>query len=209
MDLNTPIRACGRMYKMYAGRLEKLGIKKIEDFLLHIPFRYEDYSLVSKISNVQPGEIITIKGEVIEMKNEYTRYRKTIQKAKVRDETGEINIIWFNQPFLTRTITQGKKISISGKVKPNFSKLLMESPDYEIFTNNNEIIHTGRLVPVYPETKGVSSKWLRRQIYKIIKNDKQNLFEYLPSSLIKNHDLMGFIEALEQIHFPKTLDNLD
>ena len=64
MDLNTPVEKLGGIYKKYAGRLEKLGIKKLEDFLYHIPFRYEDYSLISKIDKVQPEETVTIQGKI-------------------------------------------------------------------------------------------------------------------------------------------------
>lgn len=203
MDLRTPIRQAGRLYKMYASRLEKLGIETFDDFLYHVPFRYEDYSIISKARNVRIGEIITIQGKVIEIRNIYTRGYKKIQKAKVADDSGEIHVIWFNQPFLLQYIHKNDMISLSGKVGFYQNKLVLESPEYELITSD-ETIHTGRLVPIYPETRGVSSKWLRRQVYKLLKEQKQNLFEYLPDSIIKDNDLIGFIEAIEQIHFPKT-----
>ena len=69
MDLNTPIEKIGGIYKKYASRLEKLGIITLNDFLYHVPFRYEDYSLISKISQVQVGEVVTVQGEIVEIKN--------------------------------------------------------------------------------------------------------------------------------------------
>lgn len=205
MNLKTPVREADRIFKNYASRLEKLGIKTLEDFLYHIPFRYEDYSVISKISQVQPGEIVTIKGKVVEIKNVYTKNFKKIQKAKVTDETGIIDIIWFNQPFLVKYIKKDDSISLSGKITWFLGKIVMQSPDYESSQENT--IHTGRLVPIYSETRGVSSKWLRRQIYKILGECRKDLLEYLPYSIIEKGGLMGFSEAIEQIHFPKDLDS--
>src|SRR3989344_4590585 len=110
MNLETPIKEAGIIFKKYASRLEKLGIKKISDFLYHVPFRYEDYSLVSKIGNVQSGEIVTIKGEETEIKNEYKRKWKKLQKAKVAEETRENGIIWFNQPFVPKKNKKGNLV---------------------------------------------------------------------------------------------------
>lgn len=204
MDLQTPVKDAGRAYKLYTRRLEKLGIRTLEDFLYHIPFRYENYSLISKISKVQEGEVVTIQGTVASIKNDYTRQWKTIQKAIIEDETGSIGVIWFNQPFLARYLKENDRISLSGKVKTFKSQLVMESPEYEMVIEN-KTIHTGRLVPIYNETRGVSSKWLRRQIYKIIQDQKQNILEYLPYSIIKNNNLISISKAIEQIHFPETL----
>lgn len=206
MDLHTPIKKLDA-YKRYSARLKKLGIETLENFLYHIPFRYEDYSILSKISHVQRGETVTIQGIVVDIKNEFTKNWKRLQKAKIADETGDIDVIWFNQPFLVNVIHKGDSISLAGKIDWYIHKLVMQSPVYEII-NNSPTIHTGRLVSVYPETYGVSSKWLRRQIYNIIKEHKQNLLEYLPYSTIKNNGLLEVKEAIEQIHFPNTLEGV-
>jgi ATP-dependent DNA helicase RecG len=189
---------------MYARRLEKLGIIKLEDFLFHIPFRYDDYSLVSKIGQVQAGETVTVRGTVEEIRNQYTRRWKTLQRAVVKDETGSINVLWFNQPFLTKAIKKGDLISLSGKAGLERNKIELQSPDYEVVFNN-QTIHTGRLVPIYPETRGVSSKWLRRQIFKLLE-EKNQIKEFLPQDLIKENNLMDFSDAIEKIHFPKDLN---
>jgi len=80
----------------------------------------------------------------------------------------------------------------------------MQSPDYEIITNSPSI-HTGRLVPVYSETRGITSKWLRRQTYNLLKENKNQFIEYLPDSTLVDHSLVTISEAIEQIHFPQTL----
>lgn len=206
MKLLQPIETAGRIYKLYARRLEKLGIQTFEDFLYHIPSRYDDFSLISKINRVQPGEIVTIQGTVSEIKNEFTKNFKRLQKAEIADDTGTIEVVWFNQPYLTKVIHAQDRIALSGKIDWFLRKIVMQSPDYEIITNSPSI-HTGRLVPVYPETKGVTSKWLRRQTYNLISGNKNQFIEYLPDSTITEYSLITISEAIEQIHFPNTLEN--
>jgi len=211
MNLDSPVNALGVAFKMYAKRLAKLKIFNVSDLLLHIPFRYDDFSKVSNISRIKLGETTTIQGKVIDFKNIYTKNFKKIQEAKISDDSGVIDVIWFNQPFLTKVIHIGDMISLSGRPDWYNRKISFISPQYEIIyggeNSQKTTIHTGRLVPVYSETKGISSKWLRRQIYKIIYENNDFLKEYIPYSIIKSQDLMGFKEAIEQIHFPYKLQN--
>lgn len=207
MTLQTPIPDAGRIYKMYAKRLEKLGITTMGDFLLHIPHRYDDFSLISKISLVQPGEVVTIQGEILEIKNEFTKRYKKLQKAKVQDETGIIDILWFNQTYITNTLHIGDKVSLSGRIEQNGHTLMLVAPTFEVLDKTGKSIHTGRLVPIYPETQGISSKWLRRQVYMLLSQNKNELLEYLPDQTIDKLSLYDYFQALSQIHFPDTLDN--
>ena len=205
MDLSTKVSEISRIYKIYSSRLERLGIRTLEDFLYHIPFRYDDYTLVSKISDLQEGETVTVQGKIIEIKNQYAR-RFTIQKAKVNDGSGVLEITWFNQPYIVKTINEGDSISLSGKVKKIIPKPQIDSPDYEVL-NDSQTLHTARLVPVYPETRGVSSKWLRRQVYKILTDNKNKIIDYLPEKILLNNKLMELEKAFEQAHFPKDLED--
>lgn len=208
MNLGTPFTdpKLGKIFKMYATRLAKLDIFTFEDLLFHFPFRYDDFSLISKISSVQPGEVITIIGQVFSIENVYTRSSKKIQKAIITDETGSIEVVWYNQPFLTKYIHVNDTVSLSGKADFFRNKIVLISPEYEIVTNNNQTLHTGRLVPVYPETKGVTSKWLRRQIYKLLQEAQTEIKDYLPAELLVKYAYPPFYEALKEIHFPENLE---
>lgn len=210
MDLHAPITTGSRSLKMYASRLEKLNITTYMDFLFHLPSRYEDYSIVSKIAEVQLGETVTIQGQVLDIKTNYMRGSriKTMQKAIVADGTGSIELTWFNQPYLTKAISTNSLISASGKAIAfgRSRTLSIQSPEYEILSFDGSGIHTGRLIPVYPETQGVSSKWLRRQIHTLLTEHKELLKEYLPVEIIKKYQLMPFGEALQEIHYPKNME---
>ncbi len=201
MTLETSIKDADPFLKKYASRLATLNIFTFADFLYHIPFRYEDYSLISPISKLQPGETVTVMGKVLEIKSNYTKQRfKTMQKATIADETGEVEVLWFNQPYLAKMIHNGDTIAIAGKVEKNFTKQQFTSPEYELLTTS-ETLHTGRLVPVYHETKGVSSKFIRRQIHKIIRENKATFAEHIPSAIINKFGFMDFAHTMNKSIF--------
>jgi len=192
MDLALSVTTLPGIGTVMAKKLEKLGIKSVFDLLYHIPFRYEDRSQISPISRVQPGETVTVKGIIDGIKNEFTKGHKFIQKAIISDNSGTIDVAWFNQAYLTRTIKTGESVSLHGKVDFFGPKKTLVSPEYEI---GDKLIHMGRIVPVYPETAGVSSKWLRAKIFPIL----NTLNDYSPFD----------IQALKHIHFPESLDQTE
>lgn len=200
MVLSTPIQKIYMIGSTYTKRLERLDIKTVENLICHFPHRYEDYSQVFQINQVRAGETVTIQGTVIQIKNEYTKTGKKIQKGIVSDGTSSIEMVWFNQPFLTKTIEVGGQYNFSGKADWFGHKVVLVSPEYE--SQKKETIHTGRLVPIYPETYGVSSKWLRSRIAPLLKECSNLLLEYLPPSILGANQLMDYKSAVWQIHFP-------
>ena len=202
MDFNTPVSEVYMIGPTYARRLKKLGIETVGDLLYYFPFRYIDYSLISPIKLAQPGETITIKGKIISLKNEYTSKGKKIQKGRVADSSGTIEVIWFNQPFLVKVLKPQTIVSLSGKVDFWLKKPALISPEYEMIKSQSQI-HTGRLVPVYHETYGISSKWLRSRIAFLLKNLIPQIEEFLPSEILNKYDLLDLRNSLVQIHFPK------
>ncbi len=206
MTLQTPLTDAGRIYKMYASRLAKLNIFTLEDLLYHFPFRYDDFALTSNIAEVQPGETVTIQGQILSIENVYTRTRKRIQRATVTDDTGSIEIVWYNQPYITKYLQVNDTVALSGKVDMFGRKLMMTSPQYELMNNENQTLHTGRLVPIYPETKGVTSKWLRRQTDKLLHEFGTEIYEYIPTDILTKYNYPSLLESLKRIHFPETLE---
>lgn len=204
-NIDSPIASLYMVGQSYARRLENLGIKTVKDLLYHVPSRYDDYSLKSFANLLQEGETVTVQGRVLEIKNQFTRRGFVLQNAVIEDETGKVEAIWFNQRFLPRAIHKGDLVSLSGIYKNR----RLESPEYEVLRDGGTgtTVHTGRLVPVYPETAGVSSKWLRSRINKLIheiKDDKYGLKDFLDGQTRKEYGLMGFPEAIVNVHFPKS-----
>jgi len=206
MNLKTSVGELPFVGAIYEKRLKKLGIKTLEDLLLHIPHRYEDFRHTVKIRDIKVGEIVTIKAELVSIKNVYTKSRKVMQEALIKDSTGQLAVTWFNQPFLVRTLKEGDLLALSGKINFWGNKIALVSPVYENIRLSIGT-HTGRLVPIYPETSGLSSKWLRREIAIAFEQTKGKWEEFLPSSLLKKIDLPNFESAISWAHFPKVPEN--
>jgi len=201
LALDTPIEKLPLVGPAYAKRLGKLGIETIENLLHHYPHRYDDFSLVSPISQIQPGETVTLKGEISSINNLYTRGGKQIQKAVVTDKTGWLEAVWFNQPFLIKYLPVGTKVALAGKIQDFLGKASLVSPEYEVLKSFDSI-HTGRLVPVYPETASLSSKWLRSRVAIALRQSTSLITDWLPDNFKKKYQLLDLNSALRQIHFP-------
>src|SRR3990167_7045937 len=209
MDLKDPVSGLSLVGPIYQRRLEKLEIKTVEDILYHVPHRYLDFSLTSPIGRAQLGETLTIKGEIISIKNQYTKSGKKIQLAEVSDETGKLLVVWFNQPFLIRVLYPGTKVSLAGKVDWFGRKRALISPEFEKISEGQETLHTGKIIPVYPETSGLSSKWIRGRVKEAYQKAVQNLSEFLPKDILKDLGLPGLKDAIESVHFPQNLSDAE
>lgn len=194
MDLAASVTALPGVGGVMESHLQKLGITSIFDLLYHLPFRYEDRSLISTIDRLQPGEEVTIKATLESIKNAYTQKGKAMQVAMVRDATKSIQVVWFNQIYLLRALKIGAHYSFFGKVDWFGKKLSLVSPDFELLDQQSSL-HTGRIVPVYPETAGISSKWLRSKVNYLLNRVD------LPPELASKSDL-------ENVHFPVKLEDV-
>lgn len=205
LNLSDKVEKVPLIGTLKAGLLRNLNIFTVEDLLHHYPFRYDDFSNTKKIAQLSFGEIVTVTGSITKAENIYTKSRKSMVKATISDETGQIDAIWFNQPYLAKALRAGSFISLSGKTDWFSRRLTFMGPDYELITNDRSpvtAIHTGRLVPIYPETAGVSSKWLRSRIDNLLRI-VGDIEDYLPRDLLESQGLIGLSNALKIIHFPK------
>ncbi len=206
-EVNSPISVVPKIGPKYQATLEKLDIYTVEDLLYHFPFRYQDFTKIKPISELQDGDIVTVKAILCSVQNIFTKNRKRITKAKILDHTGELDIIWFNQHYIKNSLETGKTYNISGKVGTFDRKLCFISPEMEptsdVFSSEKaDAIHTGRLVPIYPETYGVSSKWLRSKI-KFLLDSQTDLKEFLPKEILKEKGFTEINNALKTVHFPE------
>lgn len=207
MNWQTSVRRLPMIGDAYASRLKKLEIATLADLLYHAPSRYEDSSKISTISRLILDEWATVIGKVESSKNVYTRSGKQIQTVVVNDDSGYIKLVWFNQPFIIKQFVKGQRVALAGKVIETENGRSLQTPQYELVRENKPLIHTGRLVPIYPETAGVSSKWLRSRIYPLLYNNLVN--EFLPGNVLDKYNLPDIASTLQTVHFPKTLDQLE
>lgn len=181
--------------------LKRLGIETIRDLLYHFPNRYDDYATLVPIATLEADTKATVEGKIIAIKSERSwRKKLLITRAEIRDDTGVLPIIWFNQRFVETVVKTGERIRLSGKVTKDKHGLTMQSPAFE--RAERSATHTGRLVPVYPETTGLTSKFLRWQIATLFQKI-DSIPDPLPPELLAELHLPDLRTALAYIHFPK------
>lgn len=202
--LETPIEQLPATSPLTIKRLKSLKIATFEDLLNYFPFRYENYSLVSTINRLQAGEKVTIKGRVTAINSTYTKRGLTLQKIRLTDETGSIDVIWYNQPYLLRLIRPQAFLNIAGDVQWFDRVLILLTQQYELITNSDsQTIHTGRLIPIYPEIRGLSSKTIREKVWYALTQKVPD--EFFPQEFVKQYHLVDESAAYQKIHFPKNM----
>jgi len=203
LDLGTPISNIPRISLAYQKRLMKLGVKTLRDLFYHFPHRYDDFSQIKPIGELEENEVATIQGKVTKVKNIHIwKKRMNITEIYVQDETGAIKAVWFNQPYIASSLPEGSWVSLSGKTILN-KGLYLSNPSYEKIDKNNPTLlrHTGCLVPVYPETTGLSSRYLRYLI-QLFSSALKQIPDWLPKEIKTSQRLIDLNQALNQIHFP-------
>lgn len=207
MEQKTPVYKVIKTTKAHLNRLETVGISTLGDLLKYFPRTYNDQSELNTVLEIRTDRINTIKGTLSQLAEIHTRFGKKLLKAKLTDTTGSVDVIWFNQPFLKKILYNGQQLILSGKAKFDLGKITLLSPDYESVQVKQ--LHTSRLVPVYHETEGLTSKWLREKIHPLL-SLADNLFpEYMPAAILEKHALIPYSEAILEIHFPTSQANLE
>lgn len=199
----------------YAHALEQLNIRTVKDLLYHFPFRYEDTRTILSIEELRTVEEGTIQGTVLSVSNTRTRSGRFLTKALIEDGSGSIPAIWFSQPYLSKVLRRGEVFLFSGKTGAKWGPVTLMNPQYErisldVFSWNSDSTptHLGKLSPVYPETRGITSKWLRARL-KVLKPFIAELVEdFLPQSVLEQEDLMNLPSAITAMHFPQDEDDI-
>lgn len=206
LSLDTSIGTYCHLAKVSEKNLAKLGIHTVRDLIFYFPFRYEDLSDRLMIGALKIGQTATIKGRLdLIVTKRSPRKRMYITEALVSDETGTIKVVWFNQAFIGKALHVGDMIFFSGQVTGEYIGMQMTNPSYEKMTSSRtegSTLHTGRIVPIYPTTQGVTSRQLRLIMKKCLIYTYE-FEEWLPADIIKKYGLLSYVDALTQIHFPK------
>ncbi len=225
-NFDTPVKKIIGINKNQIKKLASLNISTASDLLYHFPHRYDDFSVTKKISKINLSETVTTKGRVKSIKTTRTwKKRMTITEAYIEDETGVIKAVWFNYPLPVKFLSKGKYVQLSGTVKstkknepyfqhPNFEMLsktqfnhvpsatVSMSGKHNVAEGKNNTA-TGSLIPIYPETVGITSYWLRRIIKKLLNQVK--IEEFIPQDILNSQELTNLKSALRKIHFPANL----
>jgi ATP-dependent DNA helicase RecG len=204
MDLSSSVEKIKGVGVETAKKLEKLGVVTIHDLLTFWPRRYDDYSEVKLIQDIEPGAV-TIKAKIESLKSRRVRRGMHITEGVVRDESSAVRVVWFNQPYREKYFKAGQEYYLSGLYDFSFNRYVLQNPTVEEakeFTAN-----TARIVPIYPQTKGLDSRIIRKALSEVT-SMFQELDETLPEWIINNHQFMSFAEAAYQLHWPENQTKL-
>ncbi|MDX1521745.1 MAG: OB-fold nucleic acid binding domain-containing protein, partial [Anaerolineae bacterium] len=205
--LNAPVTKLPGIKDAIAKKLDKLNVRTIGDFLTLYPRRYDDYRNLKTINRLEIGEEVTIIAQVWETRKRESRNRRQLVTSTLSDGTATIEVTWFNQPWLVDKLKPGTQIVISGKVDQYLGRLTFQSPEWEAL--DKDLLHTGRMVPVYPLTQGITAKWLRKQVKNAVDYWAERLPDYLPDESRERLSMMSLAEAIQQIHFPDDWGRLE
>ncbi|MFC1974877.1 ATP-dependent DNA helicase RecG [Chloroflexota bacterium] len=205
--LNSSITKLPGIKEAMAKKLAKLGIHTVGDFLSLYPRRYDDYRSLKPINRLQYGEEVTIIAQVWKVRKRDSRNGRHLVTVTLSDGTGTLEVTWFNQPWLVNKLKPGTQIVVSGKVDEYLGKLTFQAPDWEEL--DKDLLHTGRMVPVYPLTQGVTAKWLRKQVKAAVDYWSPRLTDHLPDESLERLKLPALSDAVRQIHFPDNWDKLE
>ncbi len=201
---DTPLSEVKGIGAKRAALFSRLGVLTLEHLLTFAPRRYEDRSRIAPLGEIQPGEQ-TVCGRLLSVTARITPRKKMhLVQALVDDASGLIVATWFNQPYLVHVLKPGKRVMLSGRVKRSAysGNLELESPQYEIVDEREDPIHTGRIVGIYPETQGLSSRQIRALLHEIIGSSAVDPGDFLPPEILDRHHLFSLHQAIRELHFP-------
>ena len=190
-----------------ARRLATFGLETVGDLIEHFPRRYEDFRDRKRIRDLKVGEEATIRGEVVRVRAERTaRRRVDVVRVLVRDDTGAVEAVWFNQRYLTKVLQEGMRLSLRGTFRPQGGRQSFVVKGHEILDEEDgEGVHTEGVVPVYPASEQVSAKLLRALVHAVAPVMRR-LPDPLPAELLVREGLPGRADAVTAVHLPRTLE---
>lgn len=199
--LMKPVQSIKTVGPRRAATLQRIGIFTVKDLLYHFPRRYEDRTRLSPAGACAPGETATVRGTVLAAQDLKPRRGLTITKLAVHDGFGIFYAVWFNQPYIKKTLAPGKTVYITGKVEKGYGATQVTVEDYEV-DDGSDSLSAGRLVPVYPLTEQLNQRQLRVMVKTVLEGLNNLALEFLPAEIIKKFNLPRLEKALSQIHFP-------
>jgi ATP-dependent DNA helicase RecG len=200
-SIDSPITIIRGISSSLAAKFNKMGVKTVRDLLYFFPHRHLDYSQRKSISQLIEGEEQTIIVNVWQSQEIMLGGRRSTE-AIVGDETGNVRVVWFNQPYLAKKLATNTRIVVSGRVSLFKGRHVFESPEWEM-VDDKELIHTGRLVPIYPLTQGLRPRQVRKLMKGVMDQWAWQVADFLPPEVRGHCNLLELPEAITQAHYPE------
>lgn len=199
LSLDSSISELSRVGPSLSRAFARVGVASVRDLLFYFPRRYLDFSVFKPIRDITAGETITVRGtlKTIHARPSF-RGRMALCEAVISDKTGSLKVVWFNQPYLAKQLAPGDEILLSGKVE-RYKTLQLQNPIYE--KTSEQLVHTGRVVPVYPLTDGLYNRSIQSAVRTCLPLAAE-LPELIPASILERFNLPDLPETIRQLHFP-------
>ena len=215
--LSTPLARSGLTAAATLRRAGiRLGFYDVRDLLFHLPRRYDDLREMRKLGDllfVADGDVISAQATVGDVRVEpgfRGRTQRTI--ARLEDDTGSIDATWFGRRFIERRLPVGAQVVVSGKIKHFGRRLTLDNPEFQVLAGEmgeTELLHAGRIVPVYPLTAGLTAIRLRAAIREALDKAGHAYPEYLPDEIARAEDVVPIARAIEEAHYPASFPGRD
>ncbi len=211
--LDTPLQYLKGVGPRRAADLQRIGLATVEDLLYRFPVRYEDRGTFQTIASLRPATAASVAGEVVSCGIRPTRRpRFKIFEMLVRDPTGVLRAVFFNQPFLNDVFHPHQRVILFGRLELTPHGMQMQNPQYEILKHDpdgeggsdseDETLHTGRIVPVYEKTGTLTTKMQRAIVHQALSQLPAEIAELLPADVRARQALVDRRTALLDVHFP-------
>jgi len=200
-SLDMPITSLHGVSTAMAAKFKRLGVQTVRDLLYFFPHRHLDYSRTNYISEITEGEEQTITANVWQAQVTMLGGRRGTE-AIVGDETGNVRAVWFNNPYIAKSLPTNARVVLSGRVRLFGGRHVFESPEWELL-EDKELVHTGRLVPLYSLTQGLKPRQVRKLMKQVVDRFAGQVADFLPPSLRKRCDLVELPQAIFQAHYPE------
>ena len=181
--------------------LDSLDILTLKDLLYYFPRAYDDRTNIKKIEELRGNEYVVLKVQFLSITNPYLPSRVKMTKARATDGTGVIDVVWFQMPYLAKSLKIGEEYILIGQVKAGYN-FQMTNPEYKKLTNQKEM-EKGEILPIYSTTKNFTQNSLRKILKKNLKEFSNCLQENIPSEIVEKYKILDRKKALKEIHFPE------
>ena len=205
-DPDDSVSAIRRMDAKTVQRLESMGAGTVRDLLYMLPRRYDDRADVTNIADVYAGGTFTLEGNLLDIRSANVGQRRLqLVEGTLRDSTGAIDLQWFGQGFLARSLRSGSTMVVHGKAELNRGRLTIQSPEYDVVTESAPPLNAGRVTPVYRLTQGMTARNLRSLTWRALERFLGGVSEPLPEDALARTRLAGLREAISDAHYPPDL----
>lgn len=206
--MDQPLKYVKGVGENRARLFAKLGLFTLGDLLHYFPRDYEDRSVYKPISEAADGESITVRVRFVsDIAESRPRRNLSLLKAQVTDGVSLMNVTWFNQSYIKQSIDTSREYVFFGTVKRLGARVEIHNPVFEELEHSGNL--TGRIVPVYSLTRGITQNMLRKILRNALDAVSDKLVDILPSGFRSQYRLAETAFAFEQIHFPTSMENME